>query len=59
MKHTFVIAAQAGAQEIGHYVLRLDPGLRRDDGGFGLSQCYSCRASLPAGAEIRIFPHYL
>ena len=41
-KHTFVIPAQAGIQEMRPLLIRMDPGLRRDDGGFGLSKCHSC-----------------
>jgi hypothetical protein len=37
-KTTFVIPAQAGIQEKRPLLVRLDPGLRRDDGDFGLSK---------------------
>ena len=36
-----VIPAQAGIQGTKPPTVQLDPGLRRDDGGFGLSKCHS------------------
>ncbi|MGB5326861.1 MAG: helix-turn-helix domain-containing protein, partial [Gammaproteobacteria bacterium] len=35
-----VIPAQAGIQGTKPLTVQLDPGLRRDDGGFGLSKCH-------------------
>ena len=36
-----VIPAQAGIQGTKPPTVQMDPGLRRDDGGFGLSKCHS------------------
>jgi hypothetical protein len=42
----YVIPAQAGIHEKRPLLVRLDPGLRRDDGGFNLSQCHSFKDKL-------------
>jgi len=41
-----VIPAQAGIQGTKPPTVQLDPGLRRDDGGFGLSKCHSVLPSV-------------
>ena len=41
-----VIPAQAGIQGTKPPTVQLDPGLRRDDGGFGLSKCHSCQTKV-------------
>jgi len=40
-----VIPAQAGIQGTKPPTVQLDPGLRRDDGGFGLSKRHSCQST--------------